>query len=131
MASFCVAPLVRRRRTHRGNALASSRRDHTGAWPETQNQHGGRYARSVPRFRWSSDPAFVLQIRGTRATFGHGSWGEIFRTAAGSRIGPGGSFMAVPFDQMQGLIWYDGKLVPGPDAKIHVLTHGLHYASAV
>jgi len=39
--------------------------------------------------------------------------------------------MAVPFDQMQGLIWYDGKLVPGPDAKIHVLTHGLHYASAV
>jgi len=39
--------------------------------------------------------------------------------------------MAVPFDQMQGLIWYDGKLVPGPDARIHVLTHGLHYASAV
>jgi branched-chain amino acid aminotransferase len=39
--------------------------------------------------------------------------------------------MAVPFDQMEGLIWLDGKLVPGPDAKIHVLTHGLHYASAV
>jgi branched-chain amino acid aminotransferase len=39
--------------------------------------------------------------------------------------------MAVPFDQMEGLIWFDGKLVPGPDAKIHVLTHGLHYASAV
>jgi len=39
--------------------------------------------------------------------------------------------MAVPFDQMEGLIWLDGKLVPGPEAKIHVLTHGLHYASAV
>jgi branched-chain amino acid aminotransferase len=39
--------------------------------------------------------------------------------------------MAVPFDQMEGVIWFDGKLVPGPEAKIHVLTHGLHYASAV
>jgi branched-chain amino acid aminotransferase len=39
--------------------------------------------------------------------------------------------MAVPFDQMEGLIWLDGILVPGPQAKIHVLTHGLHYASAV
>src|SRR3984893_16358795 len=38
--------------------------------------------------------------------------------------------MAVPFDQMEGMIWFDGKLVPGPEAKIHVLTHGLHYASA-
>jgi branched-chain amino acid aminotransferase len=39
--------------------------------------------------------------------------------------------MAVPFDQMPGVIWFDGKLIPNPDAKIHVLTHGLHYASAV
>ncbi len=39
--------------------------------------------------------------------------------------------MAVPFDQMEGLIWFDGKLVRGPEANIHVLTHGLHYASAV
>ena len=39
--------------------------------------------------------------------------------------------MAVPFDQLPGTIWFDGKLVSGPDAKIHVLTHGLHYASAV
>ena len=39
--------------------------------------------------------------------------------------------MAVPFDQMEGLIWFDGKLIRGPEAKIHVLTHGLHYASAV
>jgi branched-chain amino acid aminotransferase len=38
--------------------------------------------------------------------------------------------MAVPFDQMPGVVWFDGKLVPNVDAKIHVLTHGLHYASA-
>ena len=39
--------------------------------------------------------------------------------------------MSVPFDQLPGMIWFDGKLIPGPEAKIHVLTHGLHYASAV
>lgn len=39
--------------------------------------------------------------------------------------------MAMPFDQMEGLIWYDGRLVQGPEAKVHVLTHGLHYASCV
>ena len=39
--------------------------------------------------------------------------------------------MAVPFDQRSDLIWFDGKLVPTSDATISVLTHGLHYASAV
>jgi branched-chain amino acid aminotransferase len=39
--------------------------------------------------------------------------------------------MAVPFDQLPGVIWYDGKLVPGPEATLHVLSHGLHYASCV
>ena len=39
--------------------------------------------------------------------------------------------MAVPFDQRSDLIWFDGKLVPTADTKISVLTHGLHYASAV
>jgi branched-chain amino acid aminotransferase len=29
------------------------------------------------------------------------------------------------------VIWYDGKLVPWNDATLHVLTHGLHYASCV
>ncbi len=29
------------------------------------------------------------------------------------------------------VIWFDGKLVPWADAKLHVLTHGLHYASCV
>ena len=39
--------------------------------------------------------------------------------------------MAVPFDQRDGVIWYDGKLVPWADAKLHVLSHGLNYASCV
>jgi branched-chain amino acid aminotransferase len=38
---------------------------------------------------------------------------------------------AQPFDKREGVIWYDGKLVPWTDATVHVLTHGLHYASAV
>lgn len=37
----------------------------------------------------------------------------------------------VPFDQLDGEIWYNGTFVPWEDAKVHVLTHGLHYASAV
>lgn len=28
-------------------------------------------------------------------------------------------------------IWFDGKLVPWADAKVHVLTHSLHYGSAI
>ncbi|GGE40284.1 branched chain amino acid aminotransferase [Agaricicola taiwanensis] len=36
-----------------------------------------------------------------------------------------------PFDKRDGVIWMDGKLVPWTDAEVHVLTHGLHYASAV
>jgi branched-chain amino acid aminotransferase len=39
--------------------------------------------------------------------------------------------MAVPFDQLDGVIWMNGEFVPWKDAKVHVLTHGLHYASAV
>ena len=37
----------------------------------------------------------------------------------------------IPFDQRDGVIWHDGKLVPWQDAKTHVLTHGLHYGSCV
>ena len=36
-----------------------------------------------------------------------------------------------PFDERDGSLWFDGKLVPWREAKIHVLTHGLHYASCV
>ena len=37
----------------------------------------------------------------------------------------------LPFDDRDGFIWFNGKLVPWREAKIHVLTHGLHYASCV
>ena len=37
----------------------------------------------------------------------------------------------IPFDQREGSLWYDGKLIPWTDAKTHVLTHGLHYGSSV
>src|SRR5919205_1842779 len=37
----------------------------------------------------------------------------------------------IPFDQRDGWIWYDGQLVPWKNAKLHVLSHGLHYASCV
>ena len=36
-----------------------------------------------------------------------------------------------PYDQRDGFIWLNGKLIPWGDARLHVLTHGLHYASAV
>ncbi|MEA2858449.1 MAG: branched-chain amino acid aminotransferase [Methylobacteriaceae bacterium] len=40
--------------------------------------------------------------------------------------------MAVlPFDQRDGFIWMNGELVPWKEAKLHVLSHGLHYASCV
>jgi branched-chain amino acid aminotransferase len=37
----------------------------------------------------------------------------------------------VPYDDRDGWIWWDGQLVPWREARLHVLTHGLHYASAV
>ncbi|MFO1185136.1 MAG: branched-chain amino acid aminotransferase [Bauldia sp.] len=37
----------------------------------------------------------------------------------------------VPFDRLDGVIWFNGEFVPWKDAQIHVLTHGLHYASCV
>lgn len=36
-----------------------------------------------------------------------------------------------PFHDRDGWIWMDGKLVEWRSANIHVLTHGLHYASSV
>jgi branched-chain amino acid aminotransferase len=37
----------------------------------------------------------------------------------------------LPFDQRDGFIWMNGALVAWRDAKLHVLSHGLHYASCV
>ena len=43
--------------------------------------------------------------------------------------------MAAPssttFDDRDGWIWFDGEMVPWRDARVHVLTHALHYASSV
>jgi branched-chain amino acid aminotransferase len=36
-----------------------------------------------------------------------------------------------PYHDRDGYIWYDGGLVPWRQANLHVLGHGLHYASAV
>ncbi len=38
---------------------------------------------------------------------------------------------SVPFDNRDGLIWFNGELVPWRNAKLHVLSHALHYASSV
>lgn len=37
----------------------------------------------------------------------------------------------IPFDQREGFIWHDGNFVKWNEAKVHVLNHGLHYASCV
>ncbi len=37
----------------------------------------------------------------------------------------------IPFDDRDGVIWFNGGLVPWREAKLHVLSHGLHYASCV
>lgn len=37
----------------------------------------------------------------------------------------------VPFDDREGFIWMDGEMLDWRDAKIHYLTHGVHYATHV
>ena len=37
----------------------------------------------------------------------------------------------IPYDKRSGKIWFNGQLVNWKDAQIHVLNHGLHYASCV
>ena len=36
-----------------------------------------------------------------------------------------------PFDDRDGVIWFNGRFVPWRDARLHVLSHALHYASCV
>lgn len=38
---------------------------------------------------------------------------------------------ALPMDDRDGVIWYNGQLVPWRDARCHVLVHSLHYGNAV
>ena len=35
------------------------------------------------------------------------------------------------YDQREGVIWFNGELIPWNDARVHLLTHALHYGSAV
>ena len=37
----------------------------------------------------------------------------------------------IPYDKRDGKIWYNSELVNWSDVKLHVLSHGLHYASCV
>ena len=37
----------------------------------------------------------------------------------------------IPFDKREGFIWYNGQFVAWQDSKVHILNHGLHYASCV
>lgn len=39
--------------------------------------------------------------------------------------------MSLPFDDRDGKIWLDGQLIDWREAKLHVLSHGLHYGSSV
>ena len=37
----------------------------------------------------------------------------------------------IPFDDRDGFIWMDGEMLPWREAKVHYLTHGLHYGTLV
>ena len=37
----------------------------------------------------------------------------------------------IPYDKRSGKIWYNNELVDWADVKLHVLSHGMHYASCV
>jgi branched-chain amino acid aminotransferase len=39
--------------------------------------------------------------------------------------------MQINYENLKGVIWYNGKLIRAPDAKLHVLSHSLHFGSAV
>ena len=38
---------------------------------------------------------------------------------------------SIPYDKRSGKIWFNGKTVNWEDANVHILNHGLHYASCV
>ena len=37
----------------------------------------------------------------------------------------------IPYDKRSGKIWYNNELVDWAEVKLHVLSHGMHYASCV
>src|SRR5262245_51428645 len=81
---------------------------------------------------WSTSSTVA---RPTRTTGSEKSCSSLFsetahQTGAVRRL-PGRSTMGVSFDQFDGVIWHNGRLVPASEATVPVLTHGLHYASVV
>ena len=54
-----------------------------------------------------------------------------FRVVKGPCEGGFSMAAVIPFDQREGYIWMNGDFVAWKDAKVHVLTHALHYGSAV
>ena len=73
-----------------------------------------KYVRKVDIFF----PPFIVPLRSWPRAPLPASWKE-------------NKMAGVPFDQLDGVIWYNGEFVKWGDAKVHVLTHGLHYASSV
>jgi branched-chain amino acid aminotransferase len=51
--------------------------------------------------------------------------------AESNKITEKAAMALLPFDDRDGFIWLDGSLVPWREAKLHVLSHGLHYGSGV
>ena len=37
----------------------------------------------------------------------------------------------IPYDERDGYIWMDGKMLPWKEAQVHFLTHALHYGTQV
>jgi branched-chain amino acid aminotransferase len=68
---------------------------------------------------------------GRQQRAGSSRTGRATESAAATTISGGMDMAGVPFDKLDGVIWMNGEFVPWKEAKIHVLTHGLHYASAV
>lgn len=61
----------------------------------------------------------------------HPAFRQTCPAPAGAAIRKTLPMSVIPFDQREGTIWFDGAMVPWREAKIHVLSHGLHYGSSV
>ena len=88
--------------------------------------------KSKPCFSASSLRYSVLVLGNLPADFTSGMLTQISRLPwQGKGLEDNAMADVIPFDDRDGSLWYDGKLVPWREAKTHVLTHGLHYASCV
>jgi branched-chain amino acid aminotransferase len=87
----------------------------TPCW--TKQSCAMRVCRDIFVLKAGTTPDQARSVYGSLQSATFGIWGK--------------TMGSVPFDQLSGKIWYDGKMVPWADAKLHVLSHGLHYASSV